>query len=164
MTPFILAIDPGPIESAFVVVNTETKGIINHGKYDNNDVLEIVKLHKDFNIAVEMIASYGMAVGREVFETCVWIGRFIEAHSGDVMLTYRKDIKLFLCGSVRATDSNVREALIDKLGQPGTSKNRGPTYGLRGDEWSALAVALTVIDSCDNTNTITIRDVIEGRA
>jgi hypothetical protein len=98
-------------------------------------------------LAVEMIASYGMPVGREVFETCLWIGRFIEAWGRQYQLIYRKDVKIFHCESVRATDANIRASLIDRFGPGkvkaiGTKKAPGPLYGIKGDEWSALAVAL----------------------
>ncbi|MDB5975178.1 MAG: hypothetical protein JWR07_1938 [Nevskia sp.] len=104
-------------------------------------------------LAVEMIASYGMPVGREVFETCVWIGRFKQAwYSPDeVMLVYRKDVKLHLCGSPRAKDPNVRQALIDlypatgggKTPQIGTKAKPGPLFGVTSHAWPALGVALT---------------------
>lgn len=60
-----------------------------------------------------------MAVGETVFETCVWVGRFIEAVSNyDIEYTkiYRKDEKMNLCQSMRAKDSNIRQALIDRFG------------------------------------------------
>jgi len=63
-----------------------------------------------------MIASYGMPVGREVFETCLWIGRFIECWCGPYTLVYRREVKSFLCADSRAKDSNVRQAVIDRYG------------------------------------------------
>jgi hypothetical protein len=90
-------------------------------------------------LAVEMIASYGMAVGRKIFDTCLWIGRFIEAwlaHGGAYRLIYRRQVKLHLCESVRANDSNIRAALIDRFG-PGKDKAvcrkaaPGPLFGLK---------------------------------
>lgn len=74
---------------------------------------------------IEMIASYGMAVGKEVFETCVWIGRFRQiAESQDIeaKYIYRKDEKMNLCHSMKAKDSNIRQALIDRFGEVGTKK------------------------------------------
>lgn len=94
---------------------------------------------------IEMVACYGMPVGKEVFETVLWIGRFIERWDGLICtpyhLVYRRDVKLHHCGSARAKDSNIRQALIDKYGAPGTKKNPGLTYGLSKDLWSAFAIA-----------------------
>lgn len=97
-------------------------------------------------LAIEMIASYGMPVGREVFETCVWIGRFIEAWGGTYAMTRvtRNEVKNHLCGSSKAKDSNIRQALIDLFGPPGKKSDPGPTFGLSGDMWAALGVAATV--------------------
>lgn len=109
---------------------------------------------RGFTLAIEMIASYGMPVGREVFETCVWIGRFQQAwHSPeDVRLVYRKDVKLHLCGTAKAKDANVRQALLDlypRTGggatpQIGTKAKPGPLYGVSSHAWPALAVAVTL--------------------
>ena len=79
-------------------------------------------------VAIEMIASYGMPVGKEVFATCYYIGALMEicrTWKVRVMPVYRKDVKLALCGSPRAKDANVRQALIDLLGAPGTKKEPG---------------------------------------
>ena len=141
----VLAIDPGPIESAYVFWDGERIG--ERGKVKNKDLLGKINVvyifGKPTEFCIEMIASYGMAVGAEVFETCVWIGRFMEATNGLAHRLKRKEIAMHLCDSPRANDSNIRAALIDRLGAPGTKKAPGPTYGVSGDVWAALAVAVT---------------------
>ncbi len=136
----ILAIDPGNIESAYLFYDN---GIKEFGKIDNENLLQALTLAHQLadHLAIEMIASYGMPVGASVFETCVWIGRFIERFNGDHTKVYRKDVKMHLCGSMKAKDGNIRQALLDRYGAQGTKKNQGATYGISKDVWSALAVA-----------------------
>jgi hypothetical protein len=92
-----------------------------------------------------------MPVGREVFETCVWIGRFVQAWGAKHAMVYRSEVKSHLCHSAKAKDSNVRTALIDRWGGKvkaiGNKRAPGPLYGIAGDEWSALAVAVTYADT-----------------
>jgi hypothetical protein len=141
----ILAIDPGPIESAFVIWDGST--ILDKGKVPSERILPLLGIHeRDCHIVCEMIACYGMAVGAEVFETCVWIGRFLEKVQGNMERIKRLECKMHLCHSARANDSNVRQALIDRLGAPGTKKDPGITYGVTKDIWAALAVAVTAYD------------------
>jgi len=142
----ILAIDPGSTESAFVIfdgINILDKGII-----PNEQLLDYSASYD--KLAIEMVASYGMPVGKTVFETCVWIGRFIEAHglgiTADHDKVYRQEVKMHLCNSMRAKDGNIRQALIDRFGEVGTKKNPGALYGVSSDIWSALAVAVYEYD------------------
>jgi hypothetical protein len=100
-------------------------------------------------VAIEQIASYGMPVGAEVFETVFWSGRFAEAayaRMRRVTRIPRMEVKMHLCHNSRAKDANIRQALIDRLGAPGTKKAPGTTYGIKADEWAALAVAVTFSD------------------
>ena len=142
----IVAIDPGPKVSGVVILSPERR-IISAQILANTKIVADLRMgtHCPYpHVAIEMIASYGMPVGAEVFDTCAWIGRFEEAyvHSDLTARYFRKDIKLHLCGSNRARDSNVRQALIDLLGPAGVKKNPGPTYGIKKDMWAALAVAV----------------------
>lgn len=140
----ILALDPGPTQTGWAtLVGGRVSG---SGVHDNQDMLgQLLCFGAEWSLAVEMIASYGMAVGREVFETCVWIGRYQQAwHTPRaVRLVYRKDVKSHLCGSLKAKDANIRQALLDLLGPQGTKKAPGPTYGVKSHAWAALAVAVT---------------------
>ena len=151
-----LAIDPGPEESGWCVMLEDT--VVHSGVMPNAELLEYVQRnHFRINptgLAIEMIASYGMPVGREVFETCVWIGRFTQAwHDPDaVQLVYRKQVTMHLCGTTKANDSNVRRAILDlfprtgggSTPQIGTKKKPGPLYGVTSHAWPAIGVALTV--------------------
>ncbi len=155
----IISIDPGNIESAYCLINKKDYKPIEFGKVDNNDLLRILKelleKYDVFAIAIEMIASYGMPVGREVFDTCVWIGRFYETtikYVGTVDYIYRKEEKLNLCGSMKAKDTNIRQALIDRFGVVGTIKNKGWFYGFKKDIWSAYAVGITWLDKQKELN------------
>ena len=151
----IFAIDPGPEFSAFVEYKRGL--LLGHAKVPNADLLEILRSDHwggSRQLAIEMIASYGMPVGREVFETCVFIGRCAEAWNHqdvDPIRVTRHEIKMHLCHSARANDAAIRQALIDRFG-PGKDRaigkkaSPGPLYGLAGDEWAALALAVTVAD------------------
>lgn len=149
----ILAVDPGTKQSGWCLLDGSTP--LAFGVLENEKMIEEIRATYDADIlAVEMIASYGMAVGREVFETCVWIGRFVEAWRDPeaVHLVYRKDVKTHLCGTTKAKDANVRQALIDlypatgggSTPQIGTKAKPGPLYGISSHVWPALAVGFTV--------------------
>ena len=143
----VLGIDPGTTESGWCIL-VDGK-IQRSGVWENTTLIDYLRSYAQSEhdvLAVEMIASYGMPVGREVFETCVWIGRFVEAwesrRSCKVKLVTRKDAKMALCGDPRAKDTNIRQRLIDLLGKPGTKASPGPTYGVKSHAWPAVAVAL----------------------
>lgn len=148
----VLAIDPGPEQSAWVLWDGEC--VAKHAKESNALVRDrlALRFRGVHDVVIEQIASYGMPVGAEVFETCVWTGRFWEAAGPCVAvhLRPRRDVKLHLCGQVRAKDSNIRQALIDRFGGKdqaiGKKATPGPLYGLRADEWQALALAVTFHD------------------
>lgn len=150
----IFAIDPGNAESAYVLLDSGTLKPVSVGKVDNKTLLDKVrKLPYDAELVIEMVASYGMAVGKEVFDTVFWIGRFWEAGNGlRRELIYRREEKLDLCGSGKAKDANVRRALIDRFapgvrnGGKGTKKEPGWFYGFAADMWQAYAVGVTWAD------------------
>lgn len=150
----LLAIDPGPIQSAWV--EHEHGMPTGFGKVDNDHLLLLVGKSKADRLAIEMIASYGMPVGQEIFSTVLWIGRLVQCWVQEgrefPILMPRKSVTLHLCGSTRAKDPNVRQALIDRYGPGkelavGRKASPGPLYGVSGDVWAALAVAVTVADA-----------------
>lgn len=151
----ILAIDPGNTESGFALIEAATFRPVKVGKIPNlqlrHDLLTLDPMAVR-HVAIEMVASYGMPVGKEVFETCVWIGRFAEALGGEAQLVYRRDVKLHLCESAKAKDSNITQALIDRFasGEPnrgkGTQASPGWFYGFAADMWQAYALAVLVAD------------------
>lgn len=143
----LLAIDPGTVASGFVVLDGTR--IINAGVVGNAVMLQRVRESSD-EIVIEMVASMGMAVGREVFETVLWIGRFIEASNGNAHRLFRKDIKLHLCGTPRAKDANIWQVIVDRFGGKetaiGRKKTPGPLYGVSSHARAALAVGLCWLD------------------
>lgn len=175
----ILAIDPGNTHSGWVIIDSHTRRPLQIDKSPNELVLDHCYGDLQWDTAViEMIASYGMAVGREVFDTCIWIGRFTEAiktHTEiykpnktlDQALTYtvRQTVKLHHCHTIKAKDANIIQALIDRFtpGQPnrgkGTKANPGWFYGFKADIWQAYALA---VQHADQLEADTARDVLPG--
>lgn len=147
----IFAVDPGNERTAWVLLD-ETAGLrpLQMGLDENDIVLDFLRqLPADTKLAIEMVANYGMAVGRTVFETVFWIGRFYEAagHLQTRERIFRMEEKLNLCHNSRAKDSNIRQALIDRFGDVGTKKDPGWFYGVKKDIWAAIAVGVTYADT-----------------
>ena len=152
----LIAIDPGNVESAFVRIDDQYK-LYEHEKIRNEELVNRIYGYSRIcdQVVIERIASYGMAVGRSVFETCEWIGRFTQMaveHSLPVDYVFRIDEKMELCRDARAGDANIRRALIDRFARhdlrtgKGTKKNPDYFYGFAKDEWAAMAVAVTFLD------------------
>lgn len=155
MVGVILAIDPGNEKSAFCLMNAYTYKPIMHGKVENAELLKLIDTVAFHEAVIERVACYGMPVGREVFETCEWIGRFSQVLCDrciPVSYIYRSEEKINLCHSARAKDTNIRQALIerfaehDKKNGKGTKANPDWFYGFSADEWAAAAAAVTWLD------------------
>lgn len=145
----ILAVDPGTIESAFVVLETEDYAILDKGKVANAELIDLVKTGYFDMLAIEGFQSFGMPVGKEVFETAYYIGRLMqiaEDMGSKVRMVYRSEVKMHHCHTMKAKDTNIRQALIDRFGEPGKKATPGKLYGVSKDVWSALAIAVYVAD------------------
>lgn len=155
---FVLAIDPGTDQSAWL--GFDGQSVRGHGIVDNAELLRLIRSREivrellggtlDTTVVIEQMRSFMQRVGREVFETVRWAGRFEEAaHPMRVVLLGRKDVVLHLCGSARGNDADVRAAVAERFGgsaAKGTKTAPGPLYGVARDVWSALALAVTWTD------------------
>lgn len=153
----ILAIDPGNVYSAYVLVEDDLSAIVQKEKLLNEELLK--KVTDEFaklpisHCAIERICSYGMPVGQEVFDTCVYIGRLMDRIESSLhlcsTLIRRKDEKICICMDSKANDRTIVNALVDEFA-PGTpnhgkgyKKEPGYFYGFKADIWQAFAIAVT---------------------
>lgn len=157
----VLAYDPGNEYTAYCLIDDDRRPI-EFGKVENEEALRY--LYERFGetpsvmlkaVVIEMVASYGMAVGKSVFDTCVMIGRLTEAArivGVPADYIYRMEEKVTICHDSKAKDANIRQALIDRFAQhdlkngKGTKKNPDWFYGFAKDEWAAYAVGTTWLD------------------
>lgn len=161
----ILAFDPGNEYTAYCLIDNDRRPA-EHAKVGNEEALAYLYRHSGDRqieaVVIEMVASYGMAVGKSVFETCVMIGRLTEAATMSyfpVHYVYRMDEKITICHDSKAKDSNIRQALIDRFAQhdlkngKGTKKDPDWFYGFAKDEWAAYAVGTTWLDKKQGVKT-----------
>ena len=151
---FVIAVDPGNIESAICVYNGEK--IVYCEKVNNKEFFDHLEhnitqslvsgLYARPSIYIEDIQAMGMAVGSEVFNTAKMIGKIqyhLELKKDPYTMVKRTEIKLHHCGTTRAKDTNIRQSLIDRFGDKGTKKEPGFFYGISGnDQWSSCAIAI----------------------
>lgn len=154
----ITAIDPGNQESAFCVIDSETFKPLRFAKVPNQELVEDLysgAYTQSEDFVIERVACYGMPVGREVFDTCEWIGQFtriiISRYAKNPHYVIRLDEKRAICHNMRAGDANIRRALIDRFAThdlkngKGTKKDPDFFYGFHADVWAAYAVGFTYL-------------------
>jgi len=123
-TTRFVALDTGPRQSGYARGHL-TDGIMSFQLCDvlDNDLILCGLRESGAGdvLLYERFQSMGMAVGESVMESIMWAGRFSEAGDvagAEVIGVTRREVKLSLCNNMRAKDANIRQALIDKIGEP----------------------------------------------
>ncbi len=146
---WVLGVDPGSAQSAFVVFDPKKQAIVEMGILSNDELLVMLRIY-DPRIAVfaiETVASFGFSVGKEIFDTCIMVGRCIEAvrhHRYTVYPVTRKRVVVHHTGKSTGGDKEVRAAMIARFGNE---------TGCKYDLWSSLAIASYVADRMQVTDT-----------
>lgn len=160
------AIDVGPVVSHLVVYDYGAKKVLRVAPdVPNQDLVNDVNLWcsraeldlRPLPVVIETIEPRGQALGHDLVNTILWVGRFWEASRG--ALLGRSKVYKHLVSKDR-NDSAIRQVMIDKLGPPrittvvigpkgGRKKisSPGPTAGVSGDLWQALALAVTYAET-----------------
>jgi hypothetical protein len=148
----ILAIDPGPVRSGWVLFDGVR--VLQSGDYDNPTILMAVYSRACGTadmLALEEPEGMGQIASTALLRAA-WQGGILEAKWPGLRamrITRRRVLAHLLRGPKppgKSNDSRVRAALIDLVGPQGTKAHPGPTYGVSGDAWAALAVAVTALD------------------
>lgn len=167
----LISIDPGPTQSAFVAWDTEKddfikdksgksiKGLLDNEEFFNN-IGYILLTVKPTVVAIEMIQSYGMALGRSSFSTILYSGRLTEGFK-QVALMYKlqggvpslvntviPEIKYYGRPTIKAqvggkNDAQIRASLRLRYGE---AKKGCKLEGVKKDIWAALALATALTE------------------
>jgi hypothetical protein len=164
---FLVAIDPGPVETAVVVLDGFGR-VSCKFKIENRGVLawlgERHACKAEGEYIIEYPAPRGQPMYSQLVDTIFWIGRFTEAlarsaQESSIHFMDRKDVKMHLCNRSSANDAQIRAALISKYSGKvvgasvdpiGSKAKPGPLYGIKSDLWAALAVAVTFRERIKN--------------
>jgi hypothetical protein len=159
----VLSIDPGPVRSGYVVLHD---GVPVKWGWEDNDWLRGMiadyAADEEFNglsavhVAVEYLRPRGMPTAGEEMDTLYELGRLTADVPRDrIVKISRHEVKMALCGNVRAKDANIRAALIDRFGGQsvaigaikcpsckgrklvGLGKKRGPCADCDGTGWES---------------------------
>ncbi len=119
----VIAVDPGTTMSGWCLIENGLP--VDWGWHPNEQVKTMLaKITRDARfsdqeeplLVIESIAFYGRAVGKDVFRTVWWSGRFVEAHGGMYVEMPRTDVKMALLGQAKGTDAEIRAAVQDIYG------------------------------------------------
>lgn len=142
----VAAIDPGYRQSALVVFD----GVVREHRIEENEAL-LERIEAECAViadvlVLEQMRNMGMNVGIEIFDSVYWSGMFAHAWKPrPVARIDRTSVKRHHQVGIGG-DKSVRGALISRFGPYkddalGTKAKPGPLYGIKADEWSALAIA-----------------------
>lgn len=153
---YVIAIDPGSEKSGVAMVRVSDFLPIKAAKIDNEQVFVFDAFNPNTDcIFIEETQNYGMPAGKDLRNTILWSGRFMQhfiSRGFCVEFIPRVAVKLALCNSVQAKDGNVIQALVDRFAATqknhgkGTKKSPGWFYGFQADIWQAYALGVVAID------------------
>lgn len=156
----IAAVDPGEKESGYVLLSDDLR-VLQATTWPNAQLLkEIAAVRASLaraSLAIELSRPFlmqragqkGAFFPSQLLHQAAWAGIF--AASGeleDVSFYDRRAVKLQLLGRTNGGDAEIRQALIARYGGTradaiGVKAKQGPLYGVTGDAWAALALAIT---------------------
>ena len=142
-----MGIDPGTTTSGICLYDLRANRVEWSDKAMPTDqIILAIRTHaslRDVEIALERIeALYGGTIGKETVKTIQLCGRIIQcAWPRTIHCLSPAEVRMAVCGTAKAKDPGVNQALIDKIGPKGTKKAPGPTAGVSSHAWRALAVA-----------------------
>lgn len=149
MTP-VFGIDPGTVQSAYVVWDGQAKEILEKATLPNDEFMDRFHRYPYLHpVGLEMVQNYGTPMGNDLIETIVFTGQIIwecKLKGAQLVKLRRPKIKVAICNDSKAKDGWIRQALIDRIGPVGTKLNPGPTYGVVAHEWQCLAAAVVCWD------------------
>jgi hypothetical protein len=149
----VYAIDPGPEVSHLIGYEPDTRQVFTALSLPSEALARELEWRAEDGKAillVERVAAQGQAVSQHTFDTAEWVGRFVQAWrgagGGTCRRIFRREVKLWILARASGTDAQIRAAVLDRFGGPkakGTVRAKGPLYGLRADQFQALALAVT---------------------
>lgn len=156
----LYALDPGNKSTGWCMYRSWDKCIADKGDAPNEDILaDLGKMGAEVIVVIESMTSYSKRVGRDVFDTLVWIGR-MQQRAIDaglkVELVTRKHAKGHVVGTIISGDGAIKAALIKAYGGKkiaiGTEESPGPLFGATSHQLAAIAVAKTYAETRMDTS------------